>query len=135
MGAVGGEEPTPGPGGNEKIFVSVRLRPLNEKEAERNDVSDWECINDNTIIYRNNLSLSERSMYPTAYTFGKEVLLLCYIFKNFEISFLENLIVKFVVSEFLKLSGISCIPEILLLLSGKSIPHCCIFNMMSLNST
>ncbi|XP_048335239.2 kinesin-like protein KIN-7C [Ziziphus jujuba] len=71
MGAVGGEEPTPGPGGNEKIFVSVRLRPLNEKEAERNDVSDWECINDNTIIYRNNLSLSERSMYPTAYTFDR----------------------------------------------------------------
>lgn len=76
MGAVGGEELTPGPGSHEKICVSVRLRPLNEKERERNDVSDWECINDNTIIYRNNLSVSERSMYPTAYTFGNELLLL-----------------------------------------------------------
>lgn len=74
MGAVGGEEPPQGPGGNEKICVSVRLRPLNEKEKERHDVSDWECINDNTIIYRNNLSVSERSMYPTSYTFGNEVL-------------------------------------------------------------
>uniref|UniRef100_A0A2P2ITV7 Kinesin-like protein n=1 Tax=Rhizophora mucronata TaxID=61149 RepID=A0A2P2ITV7_RHIMU len=60
------EEPT---SSGERIFVSVRLRPLNEKEIARNDVSDWECINDNTIIYRNNLSISERSVYPTAYTF------------------------------------------------------------------
>ncbi|GFQ08106.1 kinesin-like protein nack1, partial [Phtheirospermum japonicum] len=36
----------------------------------RNDVSDWECINDKTIVYKNaGLSASERSMYPTAYTF------------------------------------------------------------------
>lgn len=55
----------------EKIFVSVRLRPLNQKEIARDDVSDWECINDTTVIYRNNLSVSERSMYPSAYTFGK----------------------------------------------------------------
>lgn len=75
MGAVGGEELMQGPGGREeKIFVSIRLRPLNEKEASRNDVSDWECINDDTIIYRNNLSISERSMYPTGYTFGKDML-------------------------------------------------------------
>ncbi|KAF3440264.1 hypothetical protein FNV43_RR18548 [Rhamnella rubrinervis] len=71
MGAVGVEEPPQGPGGNEKICVSVRLRPLNEKEKERHDVSDWECINDNTILYRNNLSVSERSMYPTSYTFDR----------------------------------------------------------------
>lgn len=55
----------------EKIFVSVRLRPLNEKEIARNDASDWECINGETIIYRNTLSVSERSVYPSAYTFGK----------------------------------------------------------------
>ncbi|KAF8011065.1 hypothetical protein BT93_J1626 [Corymbia citriodora subsp. variegata] len=55
----------------EKIFVSVRLRPLNQKEISRNDVSDWECIDDNTIIYRSNLSVSERSMYPAAYTFDR----------------------------------------------------------------
>lgn len=65
-------------GREEKIFVSVRLRPLNEKEISRTDVSDWECINDNTIISSNSLSISERSMYPTAYTFGKQVLLLCF---------------------------------------------------------
>lgn len=75
MGAAGGEEITQGPSGREeRIYVSVRLRPLNEKEIARNDVSEWECINDSTIIYRSNLSVSERSMYPTAYTFGKEVL-------------------------------------------------------------
>lgn len=56
----------------ERILVSVRLRPLNDKEILRNDASDWECINDTTIIYKNvNLSVSERSMYPSAYTFGK----------------------------------------------------------------
>ncbi|CAL1361195.1 unnamed protein product [Linum trigynum] len=57
--------------GEEKILVSVRVRPINDKEASRHDVSDWECINDTTVIYRNNLSLSERSMYPSAYTFDK----------------------------------------------------------------
>lgn len=76
MGSVGSEEiimqwektemETP----QEKILVSVRLRPLNAKEIGRNDVSDWECINDNTIIFKN--SLPERSMYPTAYTFGNQ---------------------------------------------------------------
>ncbi|KAF5197470.1 Kinesin-like protein kin-7f [Thalictrum thalictroides] len=53
----------------EKILVTVRLRPLNDKEIEKNDVSDWECINDNTVIYRN--SLAERYNYPTAYTFDR----------------------------------------------------------------
>ena len=53
----------------EKIFVSVRLRPLNEKERGRNSISDWECINNNTIVFKN--SLPERSMFPAAYTFGK----------------------------------------------------------------
>ncbi|KAJ6305050.1 hypothetical protein OIU78_020571 [Salix suchowensis] len=57
--------------GEEKILVSVRLRPLNEKEIARNDVSDWESINGDTVIYRNNLSVSERSMYPTACTFDR----------------------------------------------------------------
>lgn len=57
----------------EKILVSVRLRPLNEKEIARNDVSDWECVNENTIIFKNaNLPVPERSMYPTAYTFGMQ---------------------------------------------------------------
>ncbi|XP_042485378.1 kinesin-like protein KIN-7E isoform X2 [Macadamia integrifolia] len=75
MGSIDGEEPPrlekpQGTGASgEKIFVSVRLRPLNAKEVARNDPSDWECINDNTIIFRN--SLPERSMYPSAYTFDR----------------------------------------------------------------
>ncbi|KAL2504028.1 ATP binding microtubule motor family protein [Abeliophyllum distichum] len=53
----------------EKIFVSVRLRPLNEKELLRNEVSDWECINNTTMIFKN--SLQERTMLPTAYAFDR----------------------------------------------------------------
>ncbi|KAL8474946.1 hypothetical protein ACS0TY_031388 [Phlomoides rotata] len=37
----------------ERLFVSVRLRPLNGKEISSNDVSDWECINNHTIVYNN----------------------------------------------------------------------------------
>ena len=87
MGAIGGEELTKWEkmqevlsGGEEKILVLVRLRPLSEKEIARNEVSDWECINETSILFRN--SLQERSMFPTAYTFGKEMLislsLICY---------------------------------------------------------
>ncbi|KAH7849834.1 hypothetical protein Vadar_023611 [Vaccinium darrowii] len=56
-------------GHDERIFVSVRLRPLNDREIGRNDVSDWECINNSTIIYKN--SIAERSMFPAAYTFDR----------------------------------------------------------------
>ncbi|XP_010515505.1 PREDICTED: kinesin-like protein KIN-7G isoform X1 [Camelina sativa] len=67
-----GEDQMQGPSGREeKIFVSVRLRPLSVKERVRNDVADWECINDETVLYRSHLSISERSMYPTAYTFDR----------------------------------------------------------------
>ncbi|XP_042386129.1 kinesin-like protein KIN-7C [Zingiber officinale] len=80
MGSVSGEElarwekmeATAGERGGEKverIFVSVRLRPLSKKEVAMNDPCDWECINDTTIIFRNNLS--ERSISPTAYTFDR----------------------------------------------------------------
>ncbi|KAI8549573.1 hypothetical protein RHMOL_Rhmol06G0035400 [Rhododendron molle] len=55
-------------GHDERIFVSVRLRPLNDKETARNDVSDWECINNSTIIYKNHIA--ERSLFPAAYTFA-----------------------------------------------------------------
>ncbi|KAM7520108.1 hypothetical protein LguiB_019070 [Lonicera macranthoides] len=69
---AGGESPTLIGGNDEKIFVSVRLRPLNGMEIARNDVSDWECVNDNTVVYNNaNLSVTERSMYPTSYTFDR----------------------------------------------------------------
>ena len=72
MGAVGDEELSmeETSGHEERILVSVRLRPLNEKELSRNGVSEWECINENTIICRNGLSVAERSIYPSVYTFG-----------------------------------------------------------------
>uniref|UniRef100_A0A5B7BKM5 Kinesin-like protein n=1 Tax=Davidia involucrata TaxID=16924 RepID=A0A5B7BKM5_DAVIN len=74
MGSITGEELTQwdaqgSTACEEKILVSVRLRPLNEKETARNDVSDWECITNNTIIFKN--SLPERSLFPTAYTFDR----------------------------------------------------------------
>ncbi|KAM7475075.1 hypothetical protein LguiB_022318 [Lonicera macranthoides] len=77
MGAIGGEELMKwdkmlqgvASAREEKILVLVRLRPLSEKEIARNEASDWECINDTTILFRN--SLQERSMSPTAYTFDR----------------------------------------------------------------
>ncbi|KAK7860341.1 kinesin-like protein kin-7i [Quercus suber] len=51
----------------EKIFVSIRVRPLNEKEISRNDVSYWECINNTSIIFKH--TLPDRAMFPAAYTF------------------------------------------------------------------
>ncbi|XP_034674880.1 kinesin-like protein KIN-7F isoform X2 [Vitis riparia] len=73
MGDIGGEEPGHwnAKGQEEKILVSVRLRPLDVKENSRYHVSDWECINVNTIIYKNSLSLPERSQFPIAYTFDR----------------------------------------------------------------
>ncbi|ERN16334.1 kinesin-like protein KIN-7F isoform X2 [Amborella trichopoda] len=74
MGEIGvGEEDFKwekrGDAGGERILVSIRLRPLNAKEIARNDTTDWECINDTTIIFRN--SVPERSMAPVAYTFDR----------------------------------------------------------------
>ena len=61
MGDIGGEEPEHWntKGQKEKILVSVRLRPSDVKENSRYHVSNWECINVNTIIYKNNLSLPD----------------------------------------------------------------------------
>ncbi|XP_038970744.1 kinesin-like protein KIN-7F isoform X2 [Phoenix dactylifera] len=56
-------------GGEERIVVSVRVRPLNDKELERGDPSDWECINNTSIIFKN--SLPERSMLPIVYAFDR----------------------------------------------------------------
>lgn len=55
--------------GEEKIYVTVRVRPLSGKEIARSDVSDWECTNDNTIAFKH--ALPERSPFPAAYTFGE----------------------------------------------------------------
>ncbi|XP_014509314.1 kinesin-like protein KIN-7H [Vigna radiata var. radiata] len=71
MGSIAEEAMQGSAGSEERILVSVRVRPLNEKELSRNDLSEWECINGTTIIYRSNLSATERSLYPTAYTFDR----------------------------------------------------------------
>ncbi|KAL9245657.1 hypothetical protein vseg_019282 [Gypsophila vaccaria] len=73
MGSVNGdhgEVQGPSRRENERILVSVRVRPLNEKEAARRELVDWECINDTTIVHKNNLS-PERTVYPTSYTFDR----------------------------------------------------------------
>lgn len=84
MGAIGGNdmvqwdkvdgaEVVNGGGGGagklEKILVSVRLRPLSEKEIARGDPAEWECINDTTIISRS--AFPDRPTAPTAYSFDK----------------------------------------------------------------
>lgn len=64
MGSIAGEEMAVGGGGKEeRILVSVRIRPLNEKEIERNDATDWEYTTNNTIISKNGP--------PVSYTFGE----------------------------------------------------------------
>ncbi|KAK8646450.1 hypothetical protein V6N13_120235 [Hibiscus sabdariffa] len=51
----------------EKIFVSIRLRPLHDKS--RNRICDWECISNDTILFKHNLP--ERAMFRAAYTFDR----------------------------------------------------------------
>lgn len=63
----------------EKILVSVRLRPLNQKEKTKNDVSDW-CVKNNTVMYNN--SHPDRPMSPSAYSFGKELKFHILLVKN-----------------------------------------------------
>ncbi|KAI3807354.1 hypothetical protein L1987_23281 [Smallanthus sonchifolius] len=69
MGSISGDEINLEDGQGEKIFVSVRVRPMNAKELAKNDTSDWECVNNNTIVYKN--ASTERSTYPNAYTFDR----------------------------------------------------------------
>jgi hypothetical protein len=84
MGAIGGDEQVQldnvdgaevandggaGAAGRlEKILVSVRLRPLSDKEIARRDPAEWECINDTTIISRS--TFPDRPTAPTTYSFG-----------------------------------------------------------------
>ncbi|TVU03385.1 hypothetical protein EJB05_51076 [Eragrostis curvula] len=69
----GGSSRPPTPGGSsrakeEKIFVTVRVRPLSKKElAVRDDIA-WECADSQTIIYKGP-SLDRAA--PTSYTFDK----------------------------------------------------------------
>ncbi|KAI5055753.1 hypothetical protein GOP47_0029274 [Adiantum capillus-veneris] len=53
----------------EKIFVTVRVRPLNAKELSKHDFSVWECLDDSTISY--SYSMAERASFPQTYCFDK----------------------------------------------------------------
>ncbi|KAL0557908.1 hypothetical protein IC582_006464 [Cucumis melo] len=71
---MGGEELIKGVINNsngleETICVSIRLRPLNEKELMKNDSSDWECLNSNSVMFKS--TLPERSLFPHSYTFDR----------------------------------------------------------------
>ncbi|XP_073115420.1 kinesin-like protein KIN-7A [Elaeis guineensis] len=65
--------PVSTPGGSrvkdEKIFVTVRMRPLSKKEQALKDEIVWECIDDHTIMFKG--STQERSNLSGSYTFDK----------------------------------------------------------------
>lgn len=120
MGSIGSEEPAQWEkaegggtvGEEERILVSVRLRPLNAKELERNDTSDWECIDRTTVVFKNNLP--DRSMYPTAYTFGEcfpiaLTLFSCFIVHSCSGNADENERILHVLNELDNVSEIYCI--------------------------
>ncbi|KAJ1283657.1 hypothetical protein BS78_03G145200 [Paspalum vaginatum] len=61
------------PGGSsrakeEKIFVTVRVRPLSKKELALKDEVAWECADSKTILYK---APSQDRAAPTSYTFDK----------------------------------------------------------------
>lgn len=65
--------PVSTPGGTksreEKIVVTVRLRPLNKREQLAKDQVAWECIEDHTIVHKP--SPNERVAHHSAsFTFG-----------------------------------------------------------------
>ncbi|XP_074570069.1 kinesin-like protein KIN-7A [Curcuma longa] len=61
------------PGGSkvkeEKIFVTVRVRPLSKKELSLKDQEAWECVDDNKIVFK--MAAQDRSNLPTSYTFDR----------------------------------------------------------------
>lgn len=53
----------------ERIFVAIRVRPLNEREKARQDVTEWECVSHNGVRLKNNGYAEPRTPADT-YTFG-----------------------------------------------------------------
>lgn len=56
-------------GKEEKIVVTVRLRPLSKREQSARDQVAWECIDDHTIVYKQ--PAQDRSIQPASFTFDK----------------------------------------------------------------
>ncbi|KAL8124113.1 kinesin-like protein NACK1 [Apium graveolens] len=65
--------PASTPGGSkhreDKIVVTVRLRPLNRREESTKDQVAWECIDEHTIVYQP--SYHERVAQSSSFTFDK----------------------------------------------------------------
>ncbi|CAL0332556.1 unnamed protein product [Lupinus luteus] len=65
--------PVSTPGGprvrEEKIVVTVRLRPLNRREQLAKDQVAWDCVDDYTIVYKS--PSHERAAQPASFTFDK----------------------------------------------------------------
>lgn len=64
--------PVSTPGGSkakeEKIVVTVRLRPLSKKEQLAKDQVAWDCIDDHTIVFKP--PPQERSAHQASFAFG-----------------------------------------------------------------
>ena len=64
--------PATTPGGpkakEEKIVVTVRLRPLNKKEQLAKDQIAWDCVDDHTIVFKP--PPQERAAQPASFIFG-----------------------------------------------------------------
>lgn len=64
--------PATTPGGpkakEEKIVVTVRLRPLNKKEQLAKDQIAWDCVDDRTIVFKP--PPQERAAQPASFIFG-----------------------------------------------------------------
>lgn len=64
--------PVSTPGGprvrEEKIVVTVRVRPLNKKEQLAKDQVAWDCVDDHTIVYKP--PTNERAPQPSSFVFG-----------------------------------------------------------------
>jgi len=58
------------PGGSkvreEKIRVTVRMRPLNRKEQAMYDLIAWDCLDEHTLVFKN----PNQERPATPYTFG-----------------------------------------------------------------
>ncbi|KAL3529251.1 hypothetical protein ACH5RR_008573 [Cinchona calisaya] len=65
--------PATSPGGHrgkeEKIVVTVRLRPLNKREQLAKDYVAWQCVDDHIIVYKP--APQERAAQPVPFTFDK----------------------------------------------------------------
>uniref|UniRef100_A0A6N2LC49 Kinesin-like protein n=1 Tax=Salix viminalis TaxID=40686 RepID=A0A6N2LC49_SALVM len=65
--------PATTPGGakakEEKIVVTVRLRPLNKKEQLAKDQVAWDCVDDHTIVFKP--PSQERASQPASFVFDK----------------------------------------------------------------